>query len=742
MPSNDIMDYTSHSVSKLDKYYILRNHWKPPANFSFPVTMLNDKKRKFQRQWLDSHSWLVYSPTVDGGFCKFCVLFCQFDNANKFVKTPCKNWTKALVEIQQHSSLTYHQDAVAKAENFLESMEKPSSNIVCQMDAELLKPIETNRQILTSVVKIVVLCGRQGLALRGNNDDGVLQKDNMSNFNALLELRIDAGDEILKRHLQTCSANATYVSKTTQNRLINLIGQQIRDKILAEVKTAGHFALLADEATDAGNWEQLALVLRFVDNDNTIREEFLSFLQCESITGEALTEKILQCLGDWNLDPNDIRGQGYDGAANMAGKFRGVKARILSINKKALYFHCAAHCLNLCVVKSCQVPQLRNMLGTLQEVASFFNFAPKRQRKLEEVLSAAMPENKKEKLVDLCKTRWVERHAAFETFAEIYLAVHDCLGQITEDRTGWDSDTLTRAAGLLTVLQTGDFLVAFVVARKCLQYLKPLTVNLQKRAKDIVAAYSEIADVTRCISDLRVSVDDSFSTWFAEANVMSRAMTQDDIQMPRNVGRQVHHDNHPATTTEEFFRRTVAIPFLDHLSRELQDRFQNADVAKDGLQLVPVNVVQAPRGFRKVPEGVRCLCDLWESDLPDINSVEAEFNRWCAKWQRKNEEGEEIPATATKALSQCPKEFYPNLHALLRLICTLPITTAECERSVSRLRMLKTYLRSSMGEDRLNGLALMRLHRNLTIDIPAIVDAFALKYRTHMSFLPQKLLIM
>ncbi|KAL8584947.1 hypothetical protein ACOMHN_043583 [Nucella lapillus] len=40
--------------------------------------------------------------------------------------------------------------------------------------------------------------------------------------------------------------------------------------------------------------------------------------------------------------------------------------------------------------------------------------------------------------------------------------------------------------------------------------------------------------------------------------------------------------------------------------------------------------------------------------------------------------------------------FYPNLHKLLQLVCTLPITTSECERSISRLRTLKTYLRSTM----------------------------------------------
>ena len=39
--------------------------------------------------------------------------------------------------------------------------------------------------------------------------------------------------------------------------------------------------------------------------------------------------------------------------------------------------------------------------------------------------------------------------------------------------------------------------------------------------------------------------------------------------------------------------------------------------------------------------------------------------------------------------------MYPNIHCLLRIFCTLPVTTAECERSVSEIRRLKSYMRSS-----------------------------------------------
>ena len=50
-----------------------------------------------------------------------------------------------------------------------------------------------------------------------------------------------------------------------------------------------------------------------------------------------------------------MRGQAYDGAGAMAGKVRGAAAIIASEYPKVLFTHCAAHRLNLCVVKCCSI---------------------------------------------------------------------------------------------------------------------------------------------------------------------------------------------------------------------------------------------------------------------------------------------------------------------------------------------------------------------------------------------------
>ena len=69
---------------------------------------------------------------------------------------------------------------------------------------------------------------------------------------------------------------------------------------------------------------------------------------------------------------------------------------------------------------------------------------------------------------------------------------------------------------------------------------------------------------------------------------------------------------------------------------------------------------------------------------------------------------------------------------LLRIICTLPVTSCECERSISVLRRLKSYLRSTMGQERLSGLALMHVNYGMELNLDEIISTFARQHPRRM----------
>ena len=52
------------------------------------------------------------------------------------------------------------------------------------------------------------------------------------------------------------------------------------------------------------------------------------------------------------------------------------------------------------------------------------------------------------------------------------------------------------------------------------------------------------------------------------------------------------------------------------------------------------------------------------------------------------------------------KSVFPNILILLVIFLTVPVTSAECERSFSCLKRLKTWLRSTIGQSRLSSLAI------------------------------------
>ena len=248
-------------------------------------------------------------------------------------------------------------------------MEKSSWLLIskCQIQS---KRIEENRKKIQSIAETVIFCGRQGIFLRGHHDRKTVQEEPLGDYGkflALLQFQMDSGYKILADHFKSGShhKNALYTSKTVQNESINVCGDIIRSNLLDNIRAAGAFSIMADEATDAGNKEQLAICIRYVNRGTReIVERFMGFSECVTgvtgVTGEAIAD-CLQHLSDWQLPASMMCGQAYVGAGAMAGKTKGAAARIAERYPKAVYTHCAAHVINLCVVK-CNIPKVRNAM--------------------------------------------------------------------------------------------------------------------------------------------------------------------------------------------------------------------------------------------------------------------------------------------------------------------------------------------------------------------------------------------
>ena len=87
--------------------------------------------------------------------------------------------------------------------------------------------------------------------------------------------------------------------------------------------------------------------------------------------------------------------------------------------------------------------------------------------------------------------------------------------------------------------------------------------------------------------------------------------------------------------------------------------------------------------------------------------------------------GLNVPVKVHRAIKECDAKQFPNISQLLKLACTLPATSCECERSASTLRRLINFMRASMGKERLVALAMIHMHYDMVIDMEEAVDIFA-----------------
>ena len=86
------------------------------------------------------------------------------------------------------------------------------------------------------------------------------------------------------------------------------------------------------------------------------------------------------------------------------------------------------------------------------------------------------------------------------------------------------------------------------------------------------------------------------------------------------------------------------------------------------------------------------------------------------------------------ALQYCDEDAFPNIYVLLVIACTLPVTTCETERrSNSQLKLLKIYLSSTMMEERLSTLTVIKVNRSMVEDLNFDQVTFANKHPRKMA---------
>ncbi|XP_025419694.1 zinc finger MYM-type protein 1-like [Sipha flava] len=113
------------------------------------------------------------------------------------------------------------------------------------------------------------------------------------------------------------------------------------------------------------------------------------------------------------------------------------------------------------------------------------------------------------------------------------------------------------------------------------------------------------------------------------------------------------------------------------------------------------------------------------SDYIGMDVLPAEIKLWNKKWISHSEN--DRPSTTINTLNNCNSDLFPCIYFLLKVLATLPVSTATPERTFSTLKRMKTFLPNAIGQNRLNGVALLCIHRNIKVDPEDVLNKFALQ---------------
>ncbi|XP_026430017.1 zinc finger MYM-type protein 1-like [Papaver somniferum] len=644
--------------------------------------------------------WLVYSKELDKVFCFCCKLF---KNSSRI----CGLSNEGL---------------------------KINDTIDKHLQRHINEDREHWKQVLKRIISVVKYLSIHNLAFRGTNEK-VYEISN-GNFLGLIEM-IAEWDPVMKEHMRRIKNNEiqyNYLSSKIQNELIDLLASKIKSAIIQKIKAAQYFSILLDCTPDASHQEQMSLIIRCVDTSESpikIQEYFMRFLKVVDTTAQGLFDVLKSVLKDLDLDINNIRGQGYDNGANMSGCKNGVQKKLLDVNPRAMYTPCGAHCLNLTpldMARSCK--GATDFFETLNQIYKIFSASTKRWDIFKEYVKGYT-------VKPLSDTRW-ESH--IESVKAVRFQIFDIRKVLLKvGDNGDDKDTAAKfKAKNLAKHSVGnfEFLLSMVIWYDLLNAVNLVSKSLQFKDMLIDDAMRQVKGLLKYFQNYR---DKEFGKALTTAKDIANQL---GVEADFHVGRIIHRTQffdeignceETVQSAEESFRTKFFLQIVDQAISSLERRFEQYKACDDIFGFL----FSSDTLNSMDDDQLKARCDNLEAALrhEEVSDIDANDLFGELKVLR-----ELLPMEITTAAGIFNfikrQDSFPITSIAYRVLLTIPVTVASAERSFSKLNILKSFLRTTMAQERLNGLAMISIEHSLLddVDIDSLIDDFAAVNSRRLNF--------
>ena len=396
----------------------------------------------------------------------------------------------------------------------------------------------------------------------------------------------------------------------------------------------------------------------------------------------------------------------------MSGQYNGLQAKINEIaGNQAIYIHCYAHSLNLVVCNTMENNRLAaDIFGILQKLYAFIERSPKRHHTYMECLEkGTLPSGDdfkgKKILQTLSNTRWSARADNLEIVCNCLPAIVSALQQFP---------TEPDAIGLLHSITKFNFVFCINVLSQILKFCKSASDYLQTEDLDLVAALRSVSDLTSKIQTMRS--DDCFeriwseSAEFCSTNQPGGFLTHDDPSLqprkrkvPQNLVGSVLNtyigtSESDGNSLKQDLRVNFYFTVLDAVLANISKRFDGRSaVIMKGVASLHLGCVN---GESNSKANETALKEFAEHYALDADKCLLQYQLITCNDFNADEKPKTLKDVWRFLVSSNLRNVYPDLGKAVQIAVTLPVTSASAERVHSKLKLIKTFSRSTSADVR------------------------------------------